>query len=433
MVANPLSFPEPITVTDADSECRRVFILGAFDLDNYGDLLFPLIAAYRLAKCGIEVVPVAPTATLTAFADAMPQIDVPALLTGDEAAAGILIGGGWIIHNQPVENLDVYRQGNAGKWASAGFWLAGVLAGAIRDIPIVWNAPGVPNPFPLSKLRGVVEPAIDASDYVAVRERSSAGLLVTRDPERIRIVPDTAIDISAMWPHEQLRETFEVLAARQGFQAGGDYAALHLRRNLGQADMPAVAAEIDAFMAAHGLTPLILSISHAMNDAAMAENLSRQLRTPHILLSNPSALREIAACIACSRVYLGVSLHAYVTAAAYGVPGVIVAHSAHRRLSGFLEHTGRRRDLARDWREGLRAAGENLAEGSVARVPDAARQALDEHWQRVEAALADPHGGSSRRQRFLRTYMRYGIEREGAVWGLEPGITQGSRMAPRNC
>ena len=403
---------------------KRVYIVGAFDFDNYGDLLFPLIAAYRLNNCGFDVIPVAPTAKQTAFLDAIPHIDVKTMLTGNDLVDGILIGGGWIIHNQPVENLAVYNSENVGKWASVGFWLSGVLAGAIRNVPIIWNAPGVPNPFPSSKLTGIVEPAVDASDYVAVRERISANLLVTQNVDRIHIVPDTAIDISNMWPKEHLQKIFYELALRESLDVKHDYAVIHLRRNLGSEDIRMVAGLLDEFMTAQGLTPLIVSISHIMNDSRMATEFAQHLRSPYKLLSNFTSLKEIAACIACSKIYLGTSLHGYVTASAYDIPGVIIANSAHRRFSGFQEHIGRPRDLARTWRDGLNTAQEHLAAGGIKIISNPVRTLLDEHWNRVESVLNNPLAGSDRRYQFLCDYLRYGILQEGVEWGLEPGITK---------
>lgn len=409
---------------------RRVFILGAFDLDNYGDLLFPLIAAHRLARDRFEVVPVAPTATPTRFVDAMPQLDVTHLLTGTEPAAGILIGGGWIIHNLPIDVVKVYGDAGVGRWAGVGFWFAGVLAGALRDIPVIWNAPGVPNPFSRSKLAGVVEPAVAASDYIAVRERSSAQLLTTQDPERIEIVPDTAVDVSAMWPRADLERRLPGLAERFGFRPDQSYALIHLRRSLGPGGAADLARQIDRFADEHGLFPLLVSISHAMNDADLIAEVSGRLGCRHGVLVDPTSIQDVAALLACCRIYLGVSLHAYITAAAYDVPGLIVARSPHRRLSGFLEHTGHRRDMVRDWEQAFVEAARLLAEPPTPRIPASVREQLDAHWARVVSVLGDPVRGAPARHDFLVRYLRYGIKTEGPGWALEAAVTRGTPVDP---
>ena len=51
-------------MTDGPAPHRRLAIAGVFDIANYGDQLFPLLAAHRLAPLGIEVEAIAPAGRL---------------------------------------------------------------------------------------------------------------------------------------------------------------------------------------------------------------------------------------------------------------------------------------------------------------------------------------------------------------------------------
>jgi len=137
---------------------RTIFISGMFDMNNYGDLLFPLVARTRLADAGFDVVAVSPTGGQADFPDALPTIDIGEMLSGSIAPAGILIGGGYMIHANSLAFLDHYGDPSLGNWAGAGLWLGATLAAALRDIPIAWNAPGVPHPFS-SRQRRVIDAA----------------------------------------------------------------------------------------------------------------------------------------------------------------------------------------------------------------------------------------------------------------------------------
>ena len=112
---------------------RTIFISGMFDMNNYGDLLFPLVARTRLADAGFDVVAVSPTSGQADFPEALPTIDIGEMLSGSIAPAGILIGGGYMIHANSLAFLDHYGDPSLGNWAGAGLWLGATLAAALRD------------------------------------------------------------------------------------------------------------------------------------------------------------------------------------------------------------------------------------------------------------------------------------------------------------
>ena len=98
-----------------------------------------------------------------------------------------------------ADALDEYRIGDLASWAGPGLWLGAGLAAALRDIPLIWNAPGVPHPFARG-FRPVVDSALEAADYVSVRDTGSAELLAAPREIDVRIVPDTIAELARMWP-----------------------------------------------------------------------------------------------------------------------------------------------------------------------------------------------------------------------------------------
>src|SRR5262249_47963886 len=121
---------------------------------------------------------------------------------------------------------------------------------------------------------------------------------------------------------------------------------------------------------------------------------------------------------------IGASLHGYIAAAAYGVPAVLVAQPSYRKFQGFLDHTGRGQDLARDW-PGAFALARSRADRSVP-MPDRVLDALDAHWRGVADALADPAARRAERHAFLRQWLRAGAETGGASWPHHPYAKRGS-------
>jgi len=106
----------------SEAAAKRVAITGTFDVANYGDLLFPLIARHRLGSMGVEIVPVSPTTGMTVFADAMRPVGIESLIAGEQAVDAILIGGGYIIHLLPLDVLQEYRDAGVGESGVPALW-----------------------------------------------------------------------------------------------------------------------------------------------------------------------------------------------------------------------------------------------------------------------------------------------------------------------
>ena len=131
-----------------------------------------------------------------------------------QPAAGILIGGGYIIHAHSLDFLDHYAGAGIGSWCGAGLWLGATLAAALRDIPLAWNAPGVPHPFSARQHR-LLAPALQAASYVSVRDEGSRRLLAPHGAADIAVVPDPIADLPRLWPKAKLADDYHQLLAPQ--------------------------------------------------------------------------------------------------------------------------------------------------------------------------------------------------------------------------
>jgi len=386
-------------------------------LPNYGDLLFPLIARRRLASAGVDVIPVAPTSRTTGWEDAMVPVDVGTMLT--EPADAVVIGGGYMINVHPMD-FDEYAAGGTSRWAMAGLWLGSTMAGALHDVPVLWNAPGVPHPHG-RRIRPIVDAALSAAGYVSVRDRGGAELLAAPRSIDVSVVPDTIAELAALWPKETLAEIFHSLLERKKANPSERYLALHVRdRSVAGCSMSDLAARVDRFASDYRLTPLLVAVGRSHDDPRVARALARHLRGRHLLLDDPRGLREMTAAFAYSAIYIGASLHGYIASSAYGVPGVLVARPAYRKFAGFLEHTGRLEDLVRDWDHAFEIADARACEAHSTRIPSEAFAALDAHWTKIRLGIERPAAKRSERRAFLAALVRAGVEANGPEWALRP-------------
>ena len=377
---------------------RRILLSGMFDMRNFGDLMFPLIARQALAPFDLEIVAVSPSGAETGFDDAMASIPLAQMMAGETPAHGIAVGGGYMIHTHKMHFLEEYARDALYDVAGPGLWLGATLAAAVRDVPIAWNAPGVPHPF-ASHQHALIGAALRAADYLSLRDRGSLELLEPRADAEVHIVPDPVAAIARLWPRTMLEARFRAMLERKGADTQAQTVALHFRnRSLARLGVPAAAAMIDDFAAAQGLTPMLLAVGQTHADDVLAREISGAMKGPHLVLDDPKSLIEIAAAIAWSKLYIGASLHGYVTAAAYGVPGILVAQPSYRKFQGFLDHTGRAQDLVKDWAEAFAKARD--VRGTP--LPASVLAALDLHWRRMAQALCDPAPKRAARQAFRR-------------------------------
>nr|WP_241741314.1 polysaccharide pyruvyl transferase family protein [Gemmobacter straminiformis] len=300
-------------------------------------------------------------------------------LFGPRGYDGVLIGGGNIIHARPV-TLPDYAE--CAEWAYGALWLGAALAGARRGVPVLWNAPGVPHAFE-PREAGFVAAALAASGYVAVRDAASAAFLA---PFQARVVPDTALGLARLWPKAGLAADFRRMVERTGADGAARFLAVHVKARSVAGPVEGLAPLLDAVCAKAGLVPVLIGIGACHGDDVATDRLAAAMTGPRVNLSRPEGLREIAAAIAFSQGYVGASMHGYVTAAAYGVAGVIVGRPKLVKMAGVLAHLGRPQDEVADW-----AAALALTEGFGPReMPASVTTALDAHWRALAEAVLRP-------------------------------------------
>lgn len=82
-----------------------------------------------------------PTAERVRWPDAAPCVGIADLLSERLRPKGILIGGGNIVHAGPANLVDY--EGDGPGFAYAALWLGATVAATLRNVPVIWNAPGV--------------------------------------------------------------------------------------------------------------------------------------------------------------------------------------------------------------------------------------------------------------------------------------------------
>src|SRR5262249_8002809 len=147
----------------------QIGICGTFDVKNYGDLLFPLIAEAELSR-RLGQIELHRFSYFEKAAPAWPYritslTELPKIAS---ALDGMLIGGGHLVrfdekvafgYFPPTPNLH----------HPTGYWLTPALICLDQGCPVAWNAPGASAEIP-DWARPLLELGIGLSAHVAVRD-----------------------------------------------------------------------------------------------------------------------------------------------------------------------------------------------------------------------------------------------------------------------
>jgi len=362
--------------------------IGTFDVNNYGDLLFPKLAQKKLPDFYIQAI--SPTDNQPAgLNDCAPSQGIATLLGDTQHLNGAIIGGGNIIHCQSSK-LEDYKLAKRTTFAYADLWIGASLL-LPRQLPVVWNAPGVPNLFHKDQ-HDLVRLALQRARYLSVRDEGSRQYLLDVWPDAdISVVPDSAWAIDQLWSQNDLQESYEALFTRLKIPQPDRTVIFHANeRYLGTKSLSEVARKLDTIADYLSARPILIAFAPCHEDHKLSLGLARYMKTKPIALAQPHSLKEIAACVAFSEFYAGSSMHGLITASAFGVPAVAVAKRSMTKFEGLLNLTNLEDLVVENWDDAIKAAHtQNFAQrkeelGTLKKI---IRDKLDIHWDHINQKL----------------------------------------------
>jgi GT2 family glycosyltransferase/polysaccharide pyruvyl transferase WcaK-like protein/glycosyltransferase involved in cell wall biosynthesis len=365
----------------------KIAHFGTFDVENYGDLLFPLLLEKRLGRNGIEFVHVSPVGQAPHLKDCKPTIGFREALAQCESWDAIVLGGGALAHGDTAGEVEKYRDPAIHTIAYPGLWLLPALISHLHGLPLVWNATGVPWEFSGERKRKTLQWACWQADYLAVRDIESARVLRELSINA-SVVPDTAVEVSGLWSAQELQQEFTRLHAA-GRWPRDRYLALHLREWYVNSDPIRLAENIKQICDSQGAAALLMSVGGCHGDEAFASRIMEHLESYPASLFVPDSLRSVAAAIRHSVGYVGSSLHGAITAFSFARPFILVADQSRKKFSGFLAHIDAANLQVPDWTAAANAVSAWGKEqtGIDAQSRRQLARSLDEHWVSMSSAL----------------------------------------------
>jgi ubiquinone/menaquinone biosynthesis C-methylase UbiE/polysaccharide pyruvyl transferase WcaK-like protein len=369
---------------ESPEDMDRIYQFGGFDVANYGDLLFPLLARQRLAGLGMSVVPVSPLGRRPIFPDSMASIGIEEA-DWTRPPIGVLIGGGYILTLSPTDLPD-YASTMTRQVAYGDLWV-GASCMVPRDVPVCWNAPGALGPFEDGEAP-LVRAALARGNYLCVRDRPSREFLTKVCPSaELAIVPDPAWEVNALWGREELDRAYEQAFQSRGRQRPSRSFAVHVNTHFLPPDLSGQASEVlDEVSRKFDASILLIAIGLCHGDGPLVKRVGDGMKSRPLVIDRPNSLKEIAACIACSDVYIGSSMHGLITASSFGVPGLCVTSSRIPKIRGLMEQYGCDDMWFDSWNSLHRSLSSERIEAAASGqkgFSEKQRRKLDLHWETI--------------------------------------------------
>jgi lipopolysaccharide transport system ATP-binding protein len=398
----------------------QIGICGTFDVENYGDLLFPLIAEAELSR-RLGRVKLHPFSYSSKAPPDWPYavrslVDLPAEIGGLD---GLVIGGGHLIRFDK-DVAPGYGPPSPAIHHPTGYWLTPALIALQHGLPLAWNAPGVHGGIP-AWAEPLMQVALGRSGYASVRDEPSRQALSRFAPTSgIAVVPDTAFGIGQLLDVD--RPSPDMVRLRESVGLRDRYVVVQATRGL-EAFARLVPDHPECF---EGRQLVVVPIGPVLGDdiALLGDDLPGSIRLP----SWPSPLL-LAELIGHSSAVVGVSLHMAITALAMGVPvfrpADIEGGGKYAVLSAFdtVAHFPRDTTVDPRWfaaRLGRTPPGPAVRD-TVARLSD--------HWDAMARALAAVDGKRANLEAF--GWLSHSLPNllEGWSARLEAAATDGKAAA----
>ncbi|MGF1872917.1 polysaccharide pyruvyl transferase family protein [Photobacterium indicum] len=359
----------------------KVGVSGTFDVDNFGDLLFPLITDKKLSD--FNCVAISPTGSKTSFSDANLPHEISSSLNDFNA---LVIGGGNIIRTSNT-TLDTYKINNIGHNAYNNIWLSSCLSNIANDAPIIWNSPGVAEEL-LPELDEYVKKCLARTDYISVRDQQSKDLLlsVCNDAD-IHVVPDCAWQISEIFDKDELFSDFKKIVPNYDSKK---YCVFHLNnRYINEKSTIELSRYIERICSHFKFEPILIAIGECHGDEALINSISGNLTIPYTKLVNLTSLKSVISLLAHSKAYFGSSMHGLITSASYSNAAICIANGKIK-FEGIQDLFEGDKVIYDSWEQVIDNLDTiNIIELSSAsnKVHQVSSEKLDVHWNNIRKLI----------------------------------------------
>lgn len=199
----------------------KIAQIGAFDVENFGDLLFPEVLKKQLGS-DYDIDLFSPLGGKKPF-DNVEVFPVSSLETKiiQNKYKGIIIGGGDLIRTDQkiyIKN-DVYGYSVD---PSLELWAYPIILANKYNIPVMLNSVGITNDFNNSE-KFLVKTLLGSVDYISTRDTEGNNTLKKIGIFNVPTVPDTVLTIRDVYSDDELNNNYKSLKTKEIIPQINDY------------------------------------------------------------------------------------------------------------------------------------------------------------------------------------------------------------------
>ncbi len=300
----------------------NIAIFGAFDVNSFGDSMFPK-AIYNELNKYIELENMyifSPYGCENAYNNngyVYRYTEFEDVIK-NEAIHAIIIGGGELFHNHAIEFENAKREKIV--YEAGEIWRYPVELGKKYDIPVIFNSVGMPYSFSKEEIEEFKELAAEIK-YISFRDRFSYQRFkkIGKFTDMVSLIPDSLWCIDDYFDKHQLTDCCRNLEKEYGF-IGGKYIALQYGMSYG---FDEVVDAVEQFASNEGVKVVVFPINACHEDFDLI-NQMKDINSDTICINRVLSPEEIITLISNAFMFVGTSLHGNLVANVYGVKNVIV-------------------------------------------------------------------------------------------------------------
>lgn len=296
----------------------NIAICGTFNVDNYGDVMFPEILKKAMIKRGLEfeLFLISPGNTVektmcpNAKVYSVSELDMLHKRFGLNA---IIIGGGALIHYNKIP-VKLSDDEEFSKYNIYDSWFTPIEFAIRNNIKVLFNLPQIPYEFP-EVLNSVTKSAFEAAKYISVRDYNSAQYLENvfdANKSEIYVYPDSVCCIQNLIPKAEL------LPIKKELLSFDDkYAVIQFNMQKKDEENEKLLQTIEK-LHSYNYKTVLLPLGYTHNDDHVLKEFNKKTGESSIVLDKKLNIYEIAAILSDCSIYIGASFHGAITAISYG-------------------------------------------------------------------------------------------------------------------
>jgi polysaccharide pyruvyl transferase WcaK-like protein len=344
--------------------------LGTFDVENYGDLLYPIVFRNLLKT---HVKHYSPLPGVAPNEAGFETESIRSLFeTGHAAPRTLVIGGGDILrtdwdlvalHYRRSSRLALKRLRHAigtdsffakrfrrrrMNYPAAGPFLIHPRA-LPKQTAVAYISCGVPHEFPSDQVDQIQE-TLEHASFVALRDEPSAEKLLAAGVNcELRVAPDLIVTLSDQFDRDVLAERGRRILSRFGVREDLPILCLQSQPYPGFLESD-ILHEVRRYKERRSVEVVALPLGYCHGDHEFLQRLAKE-SNGMLKYADVYSIFDMLAIIAASEVFVGTSLHGNITAFSFGIPHVFGPLPV-AKAEGFLKVAKLPAELKlRSWKE----------------------------------------------------------------------------------